>query len=107
MASQGEHSPPPPPPSPPPLDAAETPPDTAEVALAKARSGGLAVRAAFDEVAAGLLGGMLPGERPTRVSAPHLQASLQRARASSLHEVALPPAEVGAAAAAVRLPPCP
>jgi len=50
MASQGEHSPPPPPPSPPPLDAAEIPPDTAEVALAKARSGGLAVRAAFDEV---------------------------------------------------------
>jgi hypothetical protein len=50
MASQGEHSPPPPPPSPPPLDAAETPPDTAEVALAKARSAGLAVRAAFDEV---------------------------------------------------------
>ena len=127
MASQGEHSPPPPPPSPPPLDAAETPPDAAEVALAKARSGGLAVRAAFDEVAAGLLGGMLPGERPTRVStphlqaslyllyisqylpyisAPHLQASLQRARAASLREVALPPAELGGAAVAVRLPPC-
>ena len=99
-------------------------------------------------MAAGLLGGMLPGERPTRVStphlqaslyllyisqylpyisaphrqaslyllhiskhlpyisAPHLQASLQRARATSLREVALPPAELGGAAVAVRLPPC-
>ena len=75
MASEGEHSPPPPPPSPPPLDAAQTPPDTAEVAMAKGRAGGAAVRAAFGDVAAGLLGGMLPGERPVLVSAPHLQAS--------------------------------
>ena len=94
MASEGEHSPPPPPPSPPPFDAtqaipspnpssspnpnpnpnphltltltwAQTPPDTAEVAMAKGRAGGAAVRAAFDDVAAGLLSGMLPGERPT------------------------------------------
>ena len=47
--------------------------------MAKGRAGGAAVRAAFGEVAAGLLGGMLPGERPVLVSAPHLQASLQRA----------------------------
>jgi len=40
------------------------------------------------------------------ISAPHLQASLQRARAASLREVALPPAELGGAAVAVRLPPC-
>ena len=61
LASEGEHSPPPPPPSPPPTDATQTPPDTAEVALSKARAGGAAVRAAFDDVATGLLGGMRPG----------------------------------------------
>ena len=72
--------------------------------MAKGRAGGAAVRAAFGEVAAGLLGGMLPGERPVLVSAPHLQASLQRARASALPEVSLPPAESGGAAATVRVP---
>ena len=54
LASEGEHSPPP-------TDATQTPPDTAEVALSKARAGGAAVRAAFDDVATGLLGGMRPG----------------------------------------------
>ena len=38
------------------------------------------------------------------MSAPHLQASLQRARAVALPEVAIPPAEVGGAAATVRIP---